>query len=227
MKRYFTGMVDPWHAANCSILLVTALLLGACVMVNVQRSSEMPIAASRLQPAGTPVTVEGVVTVASGALDEGFAVQDASGGVYVVRTAGAAVKVGERLRVSGKIVMPKSQQIAIEPERIAALGSGSVPAPLDIKTGSVGPATEGRLIQVQGKIIAKVEDDQPWGWKIYLDDGSGRLLVFVATATRIDVKPLLAGQLLRVTGFSGRYEQHTELLPRGSHDIVNIGGTSS
>ena len=69
----------------------------------------MPIAASRLQPAGTPVTVEGTVTVASGALDEGFAMQDASGGIYVARTPGAALKVGARLRVGGRITMPKSQ----------------------------------------------------------------------------------------------------------------------
>jgi hypothetical protein len=41
-----------------------------------------------------------------------------------------------------------------------------------------------------------VIDDQPHGWKIYLDDGSGPLLVFIATATRINVKPLRAGQQL-------------------------------
>jgi hypothetical protein len=90
----------------------------------------------------------------------------------------------------------------------------------------VGPATEGRLIRVQGRIIGAVVDDLPWGWKIHLDDGSGRLLVFVATATRIDVKALRAGQRLRVTGFSGRYEQHTELLPRGPHDLADLGGTN-
>ena len=212
------------HTAWRALLLVIALELSACVMVNVERSSHMPMAASRLQPAGTAVVVEGVVTVASGALDEGFAVQDASGGIYVSRTLGAAVKAGDQVRVSGKIILPKSQQIAIDPARIDALGSASVPAPLDIRTGGVGPATEGRLIRVQGKIIADVEDDQPWGWKIYLDDGSGRLLVFVNTATRIDVKALRAGQQLRVTGFSGRYEQHTELLPRGAGDVVRVGG---
>ena len=212
------------HHALHAALLVIAYLLSSCVSVNVKHSSNMPVAAARLQAVGTPVTVDGVVTVASGALDEGYAVQDASGGIYVSRTHGTAVKLGDQLRVSGNITMPKSRQIAIEPVRIEALGSGSGPAPLEIRTGAVGPATEGRLIRVQGKMIADVEDDQPWGWKIYLDDGSGRLLVFVNTVTRIDVKALRAGQHLRVTGFSGRYEQHTELLPRDSGDVVQLDG---
>jgi len=218
-------MVDPCHAAGRAILLAAALLLGACVAVNVKDVLELPIAASRLQTAGTLVAVEGVVTVASGALDDGFALQDASGGIYVSRTRGIEVKTGERVRVSGEIILP-NKQITIEPARIEIIGSGSVPAPVAIKTGAVGPETEGRLIRVQGRIIGNVEDDQPFGWKIYLDDGSGRLLVFVATATRIDVKPLRAGQLLRVTGFSGRYEQHTEVLPRGAGDVVQIGASS-
>lgn len=199
-------------------------LLNACVAVNVEQRSQMPVAAARMQSVGTPVIVDGVVSVSSGALDEGFAVQDASGGIYVSRTPGTALTVGDRVRVRGKIMMPDNQQIAIEPDGVDALGGGSAPAPLAIKTGAVGPATEGRLISVQGKIVAGVEDDQPWGWKIYLDDGSGRLLVFVNTATRIDVKPLRAGQQLRITGFSGRYEKHTELLPRGAGDIVQLDG---
>jgi len=227
VKSYFTDMVASWRAAGRSILLAAVLSLAACITVNVQHGSEMPIAASRLQTAGTPVTVEGVVTVASGALDDGYALQDASGGIYVLRTLGAAVKTGDKVRLSGRIVMPKSRQIAIDPARmdVLASGGGSVPAPLDVKTGSVGPATEGRLIRVQGRIIGNVEDDQPYGWKIYLDDGSGRLLVFVTTVTRIDVKALRAGQHLRVTGFSGRYEQHTEILPRGAGDVVEVGAS--
>jgi len=206
------------------IMPVIALTLSACATVNVEHRAEMPIAAARLQSTGKPVIVNGVVTVASGALDEGFAVQDASGGIYVSRTAGAAVKAGDQVHVSGSIVAP-NKQIAIEPAGIGITGTGSVPVPSEIRTGAVGPATEGRLIVVQGKITGDVIDDQPHGWKIYLDDGSGPLLVFIATATRINVKPLRAGQQLRATGFSGRYEQHTELLPRAPGDIIQQGGT--
>jgi len=103
-----------------------------------------------------------------------------------------------------------------------------VPAPvnktaetsLPLKTGEVGPPNEGKLIVVQGKIIGNIIDDRPWGWKIYLDDGSGKLLVFVAPSTRIDVNRFRPGQTLNVIGLSGHYEQHIELLPRTPTDIV-------
>ena len=51
-----------------------ALLVGC---MSLQGPRIEPVSTARAQPAGTRVTVEGVVSVASGALDEGFAVQDA------------------------------------------------------------------------------------------------------------------------------------------------------
>jgi hypothetical protein len=198
--------------------LFIALTLNACVTINVERRSDIPIAAARVQSIGTQVRVEGIVTVASGAFDDGFALQDASGGIYVTRTVGDAMKPGSRVRVSAKIAAPNNQ-IAIEPATIELLGTGSVPTPVEIRTGAVSPSTEGRLLAVRGTVTGDVIDDQPWGWKIHLDDGSGRLLVFIATATNIDVKGFRAGQSLLVVGFSGRYEQHTELLPRQQADL--------
>ena len=202
------------------LLVVLPTMIG-CTAVTVGRRADMPVAAARQLAQSIQVTVEGIVTVASGTFDDGFAVQDGSGGIYVTRTIGTPAKPGQRARVSGKRVAP-GEQVAIEPATIEFLGTGSVPAPPEVKTGAVGPATEGRLIAVRGKVAGEVIDDQPWGCKAYVDDGSGPLLVFIATATRIDVKVLRAGQPLRVIGFSGRYEQHTELLPRAQSDITML-----
>lgn len=199
-------------------LLVALQAMFGCVTFNSERRSDMPVAAARRLAQSTQVTVEGIVTVASGTLDDGFAVQDGSGGIYVSRTKGVASKVGDRIRLSGSIVAPNNQT-AIEPATIEILGAGGVPAPTLVKTGAVGPATEGRLIEVRGKLVGDVIDDQPWGWKVYVDDGSGQLLVFISAAARIDVKGVRTGQPLRVVGFSGRYEQHTELLPRQQADF--------
>jgi len=91
---------------------------------------------------------------------------------------------------------------------------------LALKTGEVGPANEGKLVAVHGKIVGDIVDDRPWGWKIYLDDGSGKLLVFIAPSTQIDVSRFHVGQMLGVTGLSGHYEQHIELLPRTPADIT-------
>ena len=202
-----------------SVLLLMLLAAGGCVVVTTREVAEVPIAAARERAPGTAVTVEGIVTVASGSFDDGFALQDSSGGIYVTRTPGKAVKTGDRVRVSGKLAAPNNQ-VAIEPGFVASRGSGSAPMAQEVTTGIIGPATEGRLIAVRGKVTREFENDPPWGWKIYLDDGSGPLLVFVSTKTKIDVSGLRAGQPLRVVGFSGRYEQHTELLPRMPDDVA-------
>jgi hypothetical protein len=69
-------------------------------------------------------------------------------------------------------------------------------------------------------VTGDIVDDRPWGHKMYVGDGSGPLLVFIAAATRIDVTRYRARQDLRVTGFSGRFGAHTEILPRSQSDIA-------
>jgi len=192
---------------------------GGCVAIHVEQRADMPIAAARIQAVRTPVTVEGVVTVAPGTFDEGFAVQDASGGIYVARAIAAGVKAGDRVRISGAIAVLHGQA-TIEPAQIETLGAGSPPAPLEIRTGTVGPATEGRIVTVRGKVAGDVIDDQPWGWKLYLDDGSGPVLVFISTPAGIDIRNIRSGLALRATGFNGRYDKHTEVLPRSPGDIT-------
>ena len=194
---------------------------GGCVAVHVEHRADMPVAAARIQTVRTSVTVEGVVTVAPGTFDEGFAVQDASGGIYVARAIAAGVKAGDRVRISGAIAELHGQT-AIEPARIEILGAGSPPAPLETRTGTVGPATEGKIVTVRGKVAGDVIDDQPWGWKLYLDDGSGPVLVFISTPAGIDIRNIRSGLSLRVTGFNGRYDRHTEVLPRSPGDITAV-----
>jgi hypothetical protein len=163
--------------------------------------------------------VEGVVTADAGAIDDGFALQDASGGIYVINARTSPLKVGEHVRVEGSIVAPNNQK-GIDPSAITRMGLATAALPLaQLRTGEVGANSEGRLVAVRGKMTGEIIDDQPWGWKLYIDDGSGALLIFVASSTRIDLKHLRAGMQLKVTGFNGRYETHTEVLPRGPRDI--------
>lgn len=89
-------------------------------------------------------------------------------------------------------------------------------------TGAVTAAQLGKLLVVQGTLVKDVLDDRPYGWKIFIDDGSGTLLVFVDAKTDIDVTHLQQGQRLKITGVVGTYEKHVELLPRTTHDIVVV-----
>jgi len=67
--------------------------------------------------------------------------------------------------------------------------------------------------------VSNVVDDQPYGWKLYVDDGSGQALVFIATDTAIDVSRWQRGQEIVVTGIGGQYGDHYELLPRMQSDL--------
>jgi hypothetical protein len=200
------------------VCLVVAIAVVGCAAADRDRRTAPPIATARGQAIGSPVMIDGVVTVASRTFDDGFALQDASGGIYVARALDQAIEMGSRVRVTGTLAAP-DKRVTVEPTALQIMGQGSAPAPLEVATGDVGPATEGRLIAVRGRVAGAIIDDRPWGSKLYVNDGSGPLLVFIAAATRIDGMRYRAGQELRIVGFSGRFGDHTEVLPREPSDI--------
>jgi hypothetical protein len=200
------------------VCLVVAIAVVGCAAADRDRRTAPPIATARGQAIGSPVMIDGVVTVASRTFDDGFALQDASGGIYVARALDQAIEMGSRVRVTGTLAAP-DKRVTVAPTALQIMGQGSAPAPLEVATGDVGPATEGRLIAVRGLVAGAIIDDRPWGSKLYVNDGSGPLLVFIAAATRIDGMRYRAGQELRIVGFSGRFGDHTEVLPREPSDI--------
>lgn len=189
-------------------------------------SGVVSIAAARALPPGTLVTVEGSVIVPSGAFksgtsDEGFAIQDASGGLYVRTDANLGLRIRRQVRVTGRLADSNGQLILtttgasdVKPRaRGANVRAESVP------TGRVGEATEGRLVRVSGTITKPVGSDLPYGYRVFINDGSGEVQVFVYASTAIDVSGLQPGRRLGVTGFSGQYKDHYEIIPRFQSDI--------
>jgi hypothetical protein len=70
---------------------------------------------------------------------------------------------------------------------------------------------------------ARIGDDRPYGYKIFLDDGSGETQVFVPVSTGIDslaFPGLQVGRRLAVIGFSGRFNDTYELIPRFPSDLA-------
>lgn len=91
--------------------------------------------------------------------------------------------------------------------------------PQDRQTSSIGASAVGRLVRVRGRLQGDVIDDRPWGWKLFIDDGSGPVLVFVDSKTGIDVTRFRDGQQIEATGVGGQFEQHFEILPRTQSDL--------
>lgn len=185
----------------------------------------IPIVTARVQPQGTTVAVMGLVTVPSGnfqssSADEGFAIQDQTAGIWISVRKKLKFKIGQRVLVTGTLgeSFGKLQIVPGDVADVKAFPGGK----LRVATGQVGKATLGYLISVEGTITQDgVVDDLPYGYKVFLNDGSGVVQVFLSESTKIDprVLNLKPGRQLRVTGFGSQYNKTYEIEPRHRRDL--------
>jgi hypothetical protein len=177
-----------------------------------------PISAARQRALGSTVTIRGTVTVPTGAFDTGFAVQQGNAGIYVLDSGSATRELGERVQITGTLV-DSFGQLAIAPTAITALAGGAHIPPRRESTGSVGEATEGRLLKLEGEMVGDLIDDGPFGFKLDIDDGSGPIQIFLFPGTGISPEGLVAGVTIAVTCFSTQFEVFNECAPRSPADL--------
>lgn len=222
----------------CSLL--TAVLLGACGGGDPPKKTL--ISEARASPNGTLVHVEGLVTVPSGRFnssteDQGFAIQDESGGIYVTTQALNGLQLGDWVRFDAeRVTGPYSRQIELAPlGGIERLGGSSLVKPLDKGTGAIDEGTGGKLVRVSGRVrvddlpdgdtadlIYGYIDDRPYGYKFFIDDGSGQAKIFVNIASGspvIALELLRVGAVVQVTGFVYEYDGVLEVSPRQASDL--------
>lgn len=181
---------------------------------------------ARRRALGTIVSVEGSVSVPSGTFkssvaDEGFAIEDESGGIYVRMRVNLGLSVEERVRVVGQLV-ENNGRLAIAPESVEAvrkLGRGPQVTPQRVSTGRVNETTEGRLVRVKGMITRAIVSDMPYGSRLFINDGTGEIQIYVSASAQIDLSRFHVGQRVVVVGFSGQYKDHYEVEPRFQSDI--------
>jgi hypothetical protein len=205
------------------------LILILAVAVPLQ-AEVVSIAAVRNLPAGTVVTVEGSVTVASGTFsssmsDQGFGIQDATAGLYVSSSENPKLEINRKVRVTGSVGDDGAGLLVLRPASPAAietLPGASAVTPKPMTTGKVSEAVEGLLVEVTGTISQPIVDDRPYGYKVFVNDGSGETQVFIAVSTGVDpsqIAFLKQGSTIIATGFGGQYKSQYELLIRERGDI--------
>jgi DNA/RNA endonuclease YhcR with UshA esterase domain len=184
------------------------------------------IAEARALPLGTVVTIDGSVTVASGAFssstfDQGFAIQDRTGGIYVSTADNLGFAPRQQVRVTGTLAdtLLPGLLVLVNVTEVKAHGSGPKVRPQPVATGDVNEDTEGTIVRITGTITQPIVNDLPFGFIIFVNDGSGEINVFVCASTGIDVSGLSQGQTIEVTGFSGQFADHFEVDPRTQADI--------
>lgn len=213
------------HNRNPLRLLAAALLAFVAVSAHAVPHA-ISIAQARSLLPGTVVTVNGSVTTPSGAFessffDKGFAIQDKTAGIYVSLQTDLGVAPRRQARVTGTLQNSFGLLILVpaDPSDVKLHGAGPKVAPKWFTTGAIGEATEGLLVRVVGTITQAPESDLPFGFKFFVDDGTGELQIFVNTQTGIDLSGLAVGQTVSVTGFSSQFDTHYEIDPRFPSDI--------
>lgn len=81
------------------------------------------------------------------------------------------------------------------------------------------------VLRVTGKLTQVVQDDAPYGVKVFIDDGSGETQVFVhlvAGKPVIDTTALAVGQSITVVGLGAQYEATYEVCPRKAADLTKM-----
>ena len=205
-------------------LLVT--LIPGPISLGAADPKKISIDEARSLPLGTVVTIDGVVTVPSGAFssstfDQGFAIQDRTGGIYISVPDNLGLTFRQQVRVTGTLadtVLP-GLLVLVDVTEVKVHGSGPKVQPLPVATGAVGEATEGKIVTITGTITQPIVNDLPFGFIVFINDGSGEVHSFVAASTGIDVSALSPGQTIEVTGFSGQFANDFEVDPRTQADI--------
>ncbi len=225
-KRSFTAFV----LAFCFSLSSSLMLAGPSLAGPRAMNAVISIADARNQPLGTVVTVEGSVTVPSGAFtastfDQGFAIQDETAGIYVSTSQNPNLNFNRRVRVTGVLADDGFGLLILRPASLAdveKLPGGSLIKPDSVSTGDVGEATEGSLVEVTGTVTQPVRDDLPFGFSVFIDDGTGETQIFIPASTGINpfkIPFIVPGARITVVGFSGQFETQYEVLPRHRGDI--------
>ena len=174
-----------------------------------------PIAGARRLAVGSQVTVRGLVTAPTGAFTAGqtFAVQDASGGIYVYRQSGIgqALAAGDDVCITGRLAAYHGllELVPASPQQVIRLGSGPAPAPQSIAPEQVGEATAGRLVSVTG-VVSRLGSSR---FRV------GAAAIFLEKLAGISTAGLRDGCPATVIGLSADYDG-PQIWPRWQADVV-------
>lgn len=168
---------------------------------------------------GEWVKVEGVVTAAPELLGSRVMyIEDETGGIKILLDSKNRddLQYGDRVEVIGQ-VSESFNEIYIkvaEDAYISVLGEGDLPDPLRVETGAIDEDAEGRLVVVNGQVVATA------GNTFYLDDGSGEVKVYIKDSTGINKPVMRKGYYSRIIGINSQYKDEYRILPRFQEDLI-------
>jgi hypothetical protein len=213
-------------APRLSLASACLTLLAAC---GESGATALSIAAARERDDGVEVTVKGHVSVVpdnftSATFEHGFAIADGDAGIYVTMDAAPSLALGQQVEVTGVLGQMAKMRVVTAAASAVVPGDDVEAVPASpVATGDVDEAVEGRLVRISAPVTRTFVDDAPYGYKLWVDDGSGEVQVFVHISAGFEASELMAltaGQQLVVTGLAFQYEDTYEIAPRSPDDLA-------
>ena len=144
---------------------------------------------------GSHATVRGRLTTPVGLIDSGRGafLEDGGAGLAVYLETGTwpAVVPGDDLVVRGAIET-RNGQLTLDvatAQGVVVDGHGPLPNPLLVATGLVCEPFEGRVVSVEGVVVAADQATEE-GIQTSIDDGSGALIVLAPAASGVSAQEL-------------------------------------
>lgn len=184
---------------------------------------------ARHQPNGAEVTITGNITVPSGAfasanLDEGFAIQDVTGGIYVTTDEKLPLYLDETVTITGQLQDDGHGQRMLQLQNWQRSQRPLLPlSPRLTSAQQAGKYLDGQLVTVRGEIVRPLKDDAPYGDRLWLRDDTGEIQIYMPKSTGIapwELSCLAVGHTLEVTGLSSQFDDSDEVIPRSRSDLA-------
>ncbi len=177
------------------------------------------LAAARLLPKGRAVQVEGVVTAPPGTFgSQVFYISDATGGlpVYQNKHLFPPLAIGDVVSARG-IVSVAAGQKRVNIKQADDVDILDAEQPLQSQNATtlqIATLPLGTVVTVAGELTEKT------GSVLYVDDGLGEVAVYLKSGAKIQIKDLLLGTRLAVTGVVEQSARGREVWPREQADVV-------
>ncbi|HEX2469842.1 MAG TPA: OB-fold nucleic acid binding domain-containing protein, partial [Candidatus Limnocylindrales bacterium] len=198
----------------------------------------LSIAAARVQPVGSSVTVRGVVTAEAGRLGTPplLAIGDATGGIVVRLPDGLVGPTrGQAILVSGALADPYGQSEIRPTETGLTLdGAGSVPEVVDLPLSGPNESTEGRLVRLSGIVIARPTKSTSGDIAFSVETSNGtRIRVMADASSGLTQASFVPGARYRIVGIAGQRASRKgapdgyRVWARDRHDVTLLAAAPS
>ncbi len=172
---------------------------------------------------GDKIATVGTVIVLPGVFSaQYFYIQNKQGAqIYNYHGDFPDLKYGDLIRVKGELSFINNEaRIKTTKNNIDIIGVGST-TPQKITCADLTAEVAGQLLLVNGEVTGRK------GHSVFVDDGSGEILVFLKEKTGIEGKDIKTGDYIKVLGIANRTRFGIRLLPRSVDDIEIKKETSS